>query len=179
MNKLLAPGLLAVCLGAAAGLSAQAPGKGVQRCPGRSPSARCHHHRRKALHLLRMAVFIEEAGAVSPDQRRRDHRYARLSTRAACRRTSRPPASRRPVVQLRQCQRLRFLEQLRRHQAGRPRQDGIRFTIRRSFPRRAALEQGELAVDSVWTTGQNRRFSSKLRVTSSRVGNMPESSIWS
>ena len=30
MNKLLARGVLAVCLGAAAGLSAQAPGKGVR-----------------------------------------------------------------------------------------------------------------------------------------------------
>ena len=33
MNKLFAPGLLAVCLGAAAGLSAQAPAKGVRVVP--------------------------------------------------------------------------------------------------------------------------------------------------
>ena len=52
------------------------------------------------------------------------HRHARLAARSAAGRARRSSASRRPLVQLRERQRPRLLEQLRRDQAGRSVEDG-------------------------------------------------------
>ena len=86
----------------------------------------------KPFTVLHLADNARQARALPAARRNRHDRHPRLSPRSTAGRTRRSSASRRSVVQLRQRQRVRLLEQFQRHQARRRPENGQRDSSRDS-----------------------------------------------
>ena len=154
MNKLLARGVLAVCLGAAAGLSAQAPDKGVRVVPDEAHQ--------------RVVVTIDGKPFTSyiwPSSLKKPVLYPLSATKGSPLReailSSRVPTN---VSTIRITPDLWFnygnvngFDFWNNSDAIKPEDRSKMGTIHHKaiLSTKSGVEQGELTVDSIWTTGQN------------------------